>query len=114
MPKKPKAAKTEAVPKPMHATQPWKCRHHKDHSDIVAYVEAASDWEIVASVNRTAGASAEEMANFICGLVNDQQKSKNLLLAAMEALELCLEDSTLTFSSEQAAEHVVTNIKRMV
>ena len=97
-----------------YATRPWECRHHKDHSEIVAYVEASGNWEAVADFRTTSGVSAEDMALFICGLINDDQNNKPLLRDAMEALELCLEDDGLTFSSEQAADKVVTRIKARV
>lgn len=95
----------------MFPAQPWKCIHHRDYSEITAYVEASGQWEIVATIQTNAGASSEAIANFICGTVNNNQQNKNLLQEAMEALEICLEDEGLTFSSEQAADRVLTRIK---
>jgi len=114
MPKKSKPAKTENTSKNFSTAYPWKCRHLGDQSEIVVYDAARKDWEIVATVNRTTVAGAETMANFICNLVNGHQKNEDLLLSAVEALELCLEDRGLTFSSEQAAEHAVSDIKRVI
>jgi hypothetical protein len=96
----------------LYSLHPWKCRHHTDHSEIVAYVETSSEWKVVLTAHPTAGASAEMMASFIGSLVNDNQKNKHLLLAAMEALELCQNEGEMTFSSEQAVDSVVTRIKQ--
>jgi hypothetical protein len=54
------------------------------------------------------------MAEFICYLINDNQKNKSLLLDAMTALESCLEESKLTYSSEQAADSVLHRIKESI
>jgi hypothetical protein len=114
MPKTTKPKNTTRQPKCLYSAHPWKCRYHKDRSEILAYVEASGAWETVADIRPTAGASAETMALFICDIINDNQKSKTLLQEAMEALELCLEEEGLTFSSEQAADSVVTRIKKSV
>jgi hypothetical protein len=51
------------------------------------------------------------MAALLCDLVNDNQRHKRLLAEAIEALELCLEESGLTFSTEQAAEKIIMRLK---
>lgn len=63
-------SKTEKGETPLYSAQPWQCRHHKDHSEILAYVEATGTWEAMARVERTAGASAEVAAMFIVHAVN--------------------------------------------
>ena len=100
-------------PKRFYSAQPWQCRNHKDHSEIVAYVEASGTWEVVAIINTTSGISADGVAQFICGLVNDYQKNKDLLRQAMEALEAVFEEG-LNYSTEQAADQVVADIKERV
>lgn len=106
--------KREAKNRPFYSIHPWACQHQHDQSEICAYVEASGKWEIVAIVQQTAGASAEVMAEFICYLINDNQKNKSLLLDAMAALESCLEESKLTYSSEQAADSVLHRIKKSI
>lgn len=101
-------------PKSYYAAQPWECHHMEDVSVITAYVEASSNWEPIATIHPTSGHSAETIATFICGLINDHQKNKPLLQEAMEALQLCLEEDRLTFSSEQAADRVVTQIRAKI
>ena len=111
MTKRSKPKNSDKKPMSFYSAQPWQCHNSKDHSEITAYVEASGIWEVVAIIRQTAGASAAAMAEFITRLVNDNQKNKDLLREAMEALELCLEEEGLTFSSEQAADRVITRIK---
>ena len=110
MPKAPKNRSKRANKlQSLFSAQPWKCVHHRDHSDITAYVEASGQWEIVATIPTTAGASSETIANFICALVQNHQQNQNLLQAAKEALEAVMKDG-LNFSTEQAADAVVVRI----
>jgi hypothetical protein len=104
----------EAKNRPFYSIHPWECQHQRDQSEIRAYVEASGNWETVAVIRQTTGANAEAMAQFICYLINDNQKNKSLLLDAMEALESCLEESKLTFASEQAADSVFRRIKESI
>lgn len=101
-------------PRSLYSIHPWECRHNKDNFEIIAYVEASSKWETVATIHPTAGASAETMASFICHLVNENQKNASLLHDAMQALEACMEEADLTFTSEQAADSVVRRIKSRI
>lgn len=94
-----------------YSLYPWQCRHAPDQSEIVAYVEASAKWETVSIISSTSGANAESVADYICNLINENQKNKNLLQDAMKALETCMEEASLTFSSEQAADSVVRRIK---
>jgi predicted membrane chloride channel (bestrophin family) len=112
MPKVPKPKKQATKSREFYGLHPWQCRHHKDCSEITAYVEA-SGWEKVLTVHPTSGASAEAVAQFLCDLVNDNRKNKSLLHDAMAALEQVLNDG-LNFSTEQAADRVVTRIKARV
>ena len=114
MPKSLKPKKTPAASRSFYATQPWKCRHLKTRSEILVYVEASGVWEKIATVQATAGASAETAAEFIMQAINASQQSQSALREAMEALELCLEEDGLTFSSEQVAERSVNAIKKLV
>lgn len=94
-----------------YALRPWQCVHHRDRSELTAYVEASGVWETVAVMQPTSGISAEELAGFIAGLVNDSQKEQNLLQSAMEALEQVVNEG-FNFSSEQAAESVLLRMKK--
>lgn len=114
MPKSMKPKKTATTPRSFYASQPWKCRHLKNHSEILIYVEASGAWETIALIKPTAGASAETAAEFIMQAINACQQSQSALREAMEALELCLEEDGLTFSSEQVAERSVNAIKKLV
>ncbi len=92
--------------------RPWECRHHADRSEIVAYIEVAAAWETVAVIPPITGSSAKATAEFIARLVNDSARTQSLLREAMEALQLCLEEDTLTFASEQAADRVAAEIRK--
>jgi hypothetical protein len=113
----PKVTKQSTPPKntrSFYALHRWEAKHYKDRSEIEAYVEASGKTETVLTVHPTSGASAEAIAVFVCHLINHNQKNKNLLLDAMEALELCMNEADMTFATEQAADRVVTNIKQVV
>jgi hypothetical protein len=97
-----------------YAAHPWECRHHEDRSEIVAYVEASGEWETILTVHPTSGASAEVVAAYVAVIINEHQAKADLLQEAMTALELCLEEDHLTFTSEQAANHVIMRIKARV
>ena len=60
---------------------------------------------------RPPGASAEVLANYVVAIVHEHQSKADLLQEAMTALELCLEEDRLTFTSEQAADRIVMRIK---
>jgi hypothetical protein len=96
-----------------YSLHPWRCDHHPDHSEITAYVEASGQWETVAVVPPTSGASAEAVASFIVRLVNTSQKNRDILRDAMAALEAVMNDG-LNFTTEQTAEHVIISIKQVV
>jgi len=100
--------------KGFYSIHPWKCQHYKDYSEILAYVEASGQWEVLCVLHATSGATAEVMAMFICNLINDHQKNQSLLNAAMEALRLCLEEDSLTFASELAADHVLRRADKVL
>jgi len=111
MPKSTKSKRAATQSRQFYAAHPWQCRHREDRSDITAYVEASGEWETVLSVHPTSGASAEALATYVAAIMNEHQGKADLLQEAMEALELCLEEAQLTFTSEQAADRVVTRIK---
>lgn len=111
MPKQNQPVELPKKQRAYYSVHPWQCRHNKESSEIQAYVEASGQWEIVAIVNPTSGASPETMASYLCNLNNESQERQRLLLHAMEALQTCLDESKLTYSAEQAAERVVTRIK---
>lgn len=113
MPKqKPKRTATQS--RIFYAAHPWECRHRKDGSEITAYVEASGEWETILTVHPTSGASAEVVAAYVAAIINEHQSGADLLQEAMTALELCLEEDHLTFTSEQAEDRVVARIKARV
>lgn len=95
----------------IYATQPWKVEVEPKGAVIEAYVEASSKWESVAIVLPTSGASAEKMARFIVGAVNDNQKSERLFQEALDALEAVIQEG-LTYSTEQEIELVIAELRR--
>lgn len=102
----PKSAK----PRPLYSLYPWRTEHHDDRSEIAAYVEASGKWETVAVIPHTPGASAETLAEFIMGIINDSQKNRDLLRDATRALEAVMEEG-LTFSTEQDADAILKRVK---
>lgn len=101
-------------PRCYYTVHPWQCLHNKDNSEIQAYVEASGEWETVAVVNPTSGASAESLAHYICNLINKDREHNILLIDAMNTLELFLTEERRSFTSEQAAESLVARIKSKV
>jgi hypothetical protein len=75
-------------------------------------IRLPKDKGTVAVVSPTSGASAEALAAFIASIVNAAQQNEDLLRDAMEALEAVVNDG-LNFTTEQAAEHVIANIRRL-
>jgi hypothetical protein len=57
------ADKQQQRARPLYSLHPWQCQHYPDRSDITAYVEASSQWEVVAVVQPTSGVSAETLAS---------------------------------------------------
>jgi hypothetical protein len=113
MPKQ-KPKNTATPSRLFYAAHPWECRHHEDRSEITAYVEASGEWETILTVQPTSGASAEVVAAYVAAIISEHQGKADLLQEAMTALELCLEEDHLTFTSEQAADRVITRIKARV
>jgi hypothetical protein len=92
-----------------YRVEPWSCRPCKnDRWEICAYVEASGRLEVVAEVLPTSGYTAETLAGFIVGLVNDSQ---NIMVDALTALEVFLQEG-LTFASEQAGDVVASRIRK--
>ncbi len=113
MPKPPKKPAPENKPRSYYMVHPWEYRNRGDETEITAYVEASGAWEVVAVVRPTSGASAEALAAYITAIINQQHRRQDLLQDAMHALELVMSDG-LNFSSEQAAEHAVANIRKVI
>jgi hypothetical protein len=114
MPKALKPKKAAIKSREFYALHPWQCQHHQDYSKIAAYVEASGEWETILTVNPTSGASAESVAAYVAAIINEHQSKIDLLQEAMAALEMCLEEDHLTFTSEQAADHAVTRIRARI
>jgi hypothetical protein len=111
MPKSTKSKRPAKQSRQFYVAHPWQCRHEKDRSDITAYVEASGEWETILTVQPTSGVSAEALATYVAAIMNEHQGKADLLQEAMTALELCIEEDHLTFTSEQAADRVITRIK---
>jgi hypothetical protein len=114
MPKTKKAQRPTNQSRQFYTAHPWQCRHHDNHSDIAAYVEASGEWETILTVHPTSGDSAEVVAAHIATIINAHQSKADLLQDALTALELCLEEDRLTFTSEQAADRAVARIRARV
>ena len=104
--------RTQKKSRTVYAIHPWECRHHQYHSDILAYVEASGEWEVIAVIRPSSGLGAEAMATYITDLINDTRQNHNILQAARDALEACLEEDGLTFSSEQTVDRVMARLKK--
>jgi hypothetical protein len=102
-----------AKPRRYYALHPWRCEHSADHSKIQAYSDASGKWEIVAIIPPTPGLTPETLAEFIANIINANQKNQDLLRSAMKALEDVIEEG-ITFSTEQAADSVIAQIKKQV
>jgi len=112
--KQSKEAKPVNKSKRFYRIHPWQCRHHINHSEIVAYVEASGKWETVLTVHQTSGINTETMATFILNLVNDNQNNRDLLFEAMLTLETVLEKGRLDYGSELDANSIVGRIKKKI
>jgi hypothetical protein len=97
----------------IYSLHPWRCTHHSNHSEIVAYVEASGQWETVLTVNPTSETSAKTMATFIMHLVNSYRQNNDLLRVAMKALESVMQEG-LTYSTEQEVDAAVASIQQAV
>jgi hypothetical protein len=113
MPKTKKAQCPANQSRQFYAAHPWECRHLEDRSALTAYVEASGEWETILTVHPTSGASAEVVAAYVAAIINEHQSKADLLQEAMKALQFIMEDG-LTFTTEQAADRVVTRIKARV
>lgn len=111
MPKAPKQTVHDNKSRCYYMVHPWEHSNCGDQTEVSAYVEASGKWEVVAVVRPTSGASAETIASYITGIINQQQRRQDLLQDAIHALELVMNDG-LNFSSEQAIEHALRGIKK--
>ena len=107
-PSKPRSQKS------FYSIHPWQSVHQKDGFALRAYVEASGEWETIMTIHSSSGCTAETMAEFVLNLINDNQRHQNILFEAMSALELCLQEDQMTVASEQAADRVITQIKRKI
>jgi hypothetical protein len=94
-----------------YGSHPWRCQPCEGGCELIAYVDASGQWETVAIVQPTSNATARALAEFIVGLVNEQQRDSDVLQAAFDALDGLLEQG-LTFSTEQDADRVIETLKR--
>lgn len=100
--------------RPYYSTNPWQCRHGKETSEITAYVEASGKWETVLTVHPTSGASAEVMARYLVAIMNDVPNLKRTLNFALDTIKVIHADGgKLTFSSEQDAERLATELEQI-
>lgn len=81
--------------------------------EIKAYVEKSSKWETIVEVHSSSDASADALSSYISGVINESQTWQELLEEAKAALEL-IEAEGITFSSEHAADRVLSRIKKLI
>jgi len=97
-------------PRQFYRVEPWSCRPCKDDRwEICAYVEASGRLEVMAEVLPTSGYTAETLAGFVVSWINDSQTIMN---DALTTLELFLQEGRITFTSEQAADTVISRIRK--
>jgi hypothetical protein len=108
-----KSLKKKSQPAPavqgrsVFATAPWTARHHNDHSEIDAYIEATGDWATLTKICDATGVDAEATANFIVRAVNAYDAHRALIAELAAALRQCLDSGNLGWKTEYAAELVV-------
>jgi hypothetical protein len=100
-------------PQTFNPQRQLECRHYQERSIIVTYSDALDKWKEVAEIRPVAGLKHEVIAKYICELINENLSHQSILHDAMDALELCLTEATMTFSTEQAADCVLTRIHRV-
>jgi len=98
----------------LYFSYPWQCHHYGDYSELHVYVEKSAAWENLVTIRSSGGLSAEDLAKFICHLVNEHETNRSFLLKAMQALEASLDDNRLSFSSEQGVERAMEAIKKAI
>jgi hypothetical protein len=103
--------KSKGLSPSYHALHPWRWQARGDQCELVAYVEASGKWETVATILRTSSASAESLANFIVGVVNDVREDNDAVHGAFRALESLMNEG-LTFTIEQEAASAVERLRQ--
>ncbi|MFA5957064.1 hypothetical protein [Hyphomicrobium sp.] len=86
----------------------WKVKHYDDRSDIL---ESAGDkgWQKRFTIWSHVGSPAKPFADFFMTMLNAAGQD-DLLDETRLLLETILENDGLDFSTEQAAEHLVTRL----
>jgi hypothetical protein len=95
-----------------YSRHPWKCDHRSGKSELAAFVETSGSWETVAIIQPTSDTSAQTLADFMEGLINNRQQYGAVLDAAREALEEII-NTGLNFSTEEEAEEVIARIEKL-
>jgi hypothetical protein len=112
MPKESKRRPPDTSTKRFHTSQPWVAQHHSDRSEIRAYSEASCEFETVLVVCGTSGCSAEAMAAFVLGIVNEIILSESIMLRAMTTMQDFLIENDFNPKVEKPVVDLVERIKR--
>ena len=112
MPKSSKSKKPAARTRDFYGLHPWQYRIvDKERVEITAYVEASGKWETILTAHQTSGDGAEAVATYVTAIINQYQSKADLLQEAITALQSVM-DEGLNYSTEQAADRVLTSIKK--
>jgi ribosomal protein L22 len=106
-----KKSKAKTAARPFFTSHPWQYEARGSECALLAFVEKSSKWETVALVQKTPGASAKTVANYIAELVNDAHENGDMLQGALEVLEAVINEG-LTFSTEHDVDIMIRRIKQ--
>lgn len=98
------ARKAKQSGKASYPAAPWLCQHYDDRSDIEAHCNALNGRTIIGTFNHAPGIDAKATADFIVGLVNNQDKTEHLINEMTSALEICLESNSISWAAEHDAD----------
>jgi hypothetical protein len=96
-----------------YGVKPWRCEHHDDRSEILAYLDPRRGWERVATVWPRPNERPRVLAEFVVKVINASASTGELMQEAHEALVELLKEG-LNFSTEQAGEKIVAELAKRV
>lgn len=100
--------------KPRYTAAPWTARHHPNHSEIEAYVEATGNWTTLAEIFDATGVDAEATADFIAYAINAYDVNRALIGELAAALRRCLTSNALGWDAQYGAETAVRKAEQLV
>src|SRR5262249_7609178 len=92
----------------------WACHHHAGGSDIEAYVPVKDGLDIIGQMKQTNGVNARANAELVVQAVNERGRYYPMINELIAALELCLENDSLTWEAEQEADIVLRRAKKII